>query len=244
LSNLLGNAEKFTPPGGRVVVTATGDAGKAVVRVRDNGAGIAPDVLPHLFEPFAQAPQTIDRARGGLGLGLSMVKSLIDLHGGTVDITSPGPGQGTVLTIVLPLARAQPPAAKRAPAADACSRRVLVIEDNEDAADTLKHVLSMIGHDVQVAYDGPTGLELARSFHPEVVFCDIGLPGMDGYEVARAFRREVDSREAYIVALTGYARPEDRQRAVDAGFDEHVAKPPSAAKLNRVLSAVPLRQLH
>jgi two-component system CheB/CheR fusion protein len=236
LSNLLGNAEKFTPRGGAVTVSLDANGTKAVLRVRDTGAGIAPSILEHLFEPFAQAPQTMDRTRGGLGLGLTMVKGLVELHGGTVNIASAGPGLGTEVTVLLPLDTN--PIAKGAVGKreSSHSRRIVVIEDNIDAADTLKDALAFYGHDVRVAYDGAAGLDLARTFQPEVVLCDIGLPGLDGYAVARAFRGDDTLKLTYLVALSGYARPEDLQRASEAGFDRHVAKPPSLETLDRFLS--------
>jgi two-component system CheB/CheR fusion protein len=186
----------------------------------------------HLFEPFAQAPQSLDRSRGGLGLGLAMVKGLIDLHGGTVQAASAGIGRGAEFSVRLPLipdpAKAAPPAAElpRGP-----KRRVVVIEDNVDAADSLRVVLALQGDDVQVAYDGPAGLALAREARPDVVICDLGLPGMDGYEVARAIRGDATLRDTYLVALSGYARPEDSERAAAAGFDHHIAKPPSRQQI-------------
>jgi len=242
LSNVLGNAEKFTPPGGHVCASLTRKGTTAELCIRDTGAGITSEVLEHVFEPFAQAPQTIDRARGGLGLGLSMVKGLMELHGGTVSITSAGRGFGTEVTLRLPIAT---PDQLQPRAADwqlqgKTRRRVLVIEDNEDAADTLSHALTVVGHEVQVAYDGSSGLECARLFNPEVVLCDIGLPGMDGYQVARKFREDVSLRGAFLVALTGYARPEDLQQALAAGFNEHVAKPPSIERLSDMLAHAPV----
>jgi two-component system CheB/CheR fusion protein len=240
LSNLLCNAEKFTPRDGIVVVSLRRDAERVLLRVRDSGAGIAPEVLEHLFEPFAQAPQTIDRTRGGLGLGLAMVRGLVELHGGRVDIASKGAGRGTEVIVALPLETAPE---KRAPSPDAAvinARRILVIEDNQDAADTLRDALALNGHQVQVAYDGQTGLAMAKTLRPEVVICDIGLPGMSGYAVATAFRAEEKLRGTYLVALSGYAQREDIQRAADAGFNRHIAKPPSLDELELVLAAAPI----
>ncbi len=188
LSNLLSNAEKFTPEGGRVTVEVRCEDGRALLKVRDTGAGIAPELKAHLFEPFTQGTQTLDRTRGGLGLGLAMVKGLVELHEGRVGLHSDGPGKGAEFSITLPLTEAPSPAAQRQRERVTRGRRVLVIEDNQDAAESLKDVLSLQGHEVQVALDGAQGLELARAFHPEIVLCDLGLPGMDGYEVARAFR--------------------------------------------------------
>jgi CheY-like chemotaxis protein len=192
-----------------------------------------------LFKPFMQAPQTLDHSRGGLGLGLAMVKGLVELHGGSVNVASAGPGAGADFTVRLPLAAVTPQAAsERAPPRKGRSgerRRVLVIEDNVDAADTLQLLLTLEGHDVRVAYDGRTGLAIAHDFHPEIVFCDIGLPGMDGYEVARAMRKDSALEGAWLFALSGYTRPEDRERAAEAGFDAHLAKPPSLEALEHAI---------
>jgi two-component system CheB/CheR fusion protein len=236
LGNLLGNAAKFTAPGGRVEVTVRREPASAAVSIRDTGVGIAPEVQEHLFEPFAQAPQTIARTRGGLGLGLATVKGLVELHGGTVALSSAGQGCGAEFTIRLPLTVAPAERRREPDLAAAHRRRVLVIDDNEDAASTLKEILELGGHDVRVALDGPGGVELASTFAPEVVVCDIGLPGMDGYAVARALRSHEGTREAYLVALTGYALPDDRRRAAEAGFDRHLAKPLAIDALERALA--------
>jgi CheY-like chemotaxis protein len=235
LTNLLGNAEKFTPRGQRVVVTLQQAHTKLLLDVRDTGVGIASDVLQHLFEPFAQAPQTMDRSRGGLGLGLATVKGLVELHGGTVTISSDGQDKGTSATVLLPLAQAASQVAVIAQKVPDCTRRVLIIEDNEDAAKTLRAALTMCGHEVEMAYDGSSGIKLARSFGPEVVICDVGLPLMDGYEVAQALRAMPSMRGVYLVALSGYAASEDVARAMAAGFDKHVAKPLSVEAIDRIV---------
>jgi PAS domain S-box-containing protein len=241
ISNLLANALKFTSRGGEVRIQLQPGAGSIVLSVADTGAGIPPEVLSHVFEPFAQAPQTLDRARGGLGLGLAMVKGLVELHGGTVSIRSGGLGMGTEVRVSLPIV-AEPVVRQPVPAAPLRRKlRVLVIEDNLDASDTLQLALTLNGHEVRSAADGVRGLELAAEFDPEVVICDIGLPGMDGYEVARAFRARDRLRYKYLVALTGYAQPEDVQRARDAGFDRHLAKPTNLDKLEQLLSDFPQR---
>ncbi len=239
VDNLLGNAAKFTPRGGSVEVSLRREEAKVALRVRDNGVGIAPEDRARLFEPFAQAAQTLDRTRGGLGLGLAMVKGLVELHGGSVSVASAGRGAGAELTVRLPLADGpvrSAPVAQRLPAR---RRRVLVIEDNRDAADSLAEALELSGQDTQVAYDCPTGIAMARKFRPEIVLCDIGLPGMDGYAVARAFRADEALKRTHLVALTGYAQPEDLKRAADAGFDLHVAKPPSLERLEHLLDEAP-----
>jgi two-component system CheB/CheR fusion protein len=241
LTNIVGNAEKFTPRGGFVMVSLHRRGDDAVISVRDNGAGISDDMLEHLFEPFVQAPQTMDRARGGLGLGLSMVKGLIELHGGNVTIKSAGLGQGSEVAIALPTVAAPTKKIDRREAMVSARRRVFVIEDNADAADTLSAALTVVGHQVEVAYDGISALEQARDFNPDIVFCDIGLPGMDGYGVARAFRDDAQLRDAHLVALSGYALPEDLRRATEAGFDSHVAKPPSMQQLLALIADLPWR---
>ncbi|HUJ61828.1 MAG TPA: ATP-binding protein [Kofleriaceae bacterium] len=243
VSNLLGNALKFTPPGGRVEVTIEHERGSAAIRVHDTGVGVAPELLPHVFEPFTQAPQSIDRAPGGLGLGLAMVKGFVELHGGTVDIASDR--GGTEIAIRLPLAprgTAQAMPEERVPVPVRLDRRrVLVIEDQHDSAGVLQTALTMLGLDVRIADNGRAGIEVARAFHPEVVLCDIGLPGMDGHEVARTFRRDHELRDTYLVALSGYAQPEDVERATRAGFSRHIAKPATIDTLARVIAEAPER---
>jgi two-component system CheB/CheR fusion protein len=249
LGNVLGNAKKFTPAGGRVAVTLSGEGREtnadgadgpiAVLRVRDTGVGIAPREVGRVFEPFSQGAPPVSRPRGGLGLGLAMVKGLVELHQGAVRIESEGVGRGTELTITLP---------QRSTAVgdDAPSdlrpmrcRRVLIIEDNVDAADTLRDVLTLGRHDVRVAYDARAGLVLAHRFRPEIVICDLGLPEMDGYEVARGFRGDPVLRGVYLVALSAYSQLEDRRRSAAAGFDQHLSKPPNLDALDRLLEEAP-----
>jgi len=238
VGNLLGNAVKFTPRGGRVEVLLEREGPEAVLHVCDNGIGIEPEVVERLFQPFSQAAQSLERARGGLGLGLALVRGLAELHGGTVSVRSEGKGRGAEFIVRLPLgtepaeARAVAPAA----AAPARPRKVLIIEDNVDAAESLQEMLALAGHDVHLAFDGPSGIAAARRLLPEVILCDIGLPGMDGYEVARTLRADPGLRQARLVALTGYALPEDRRRAQEAGFDHHVAKPPRPEVLDKILA--------
>ncbi len=240
LGNLLHNAAKFTPRGGEVAVTARAEGEWAVVTVRDSGVGIEADMLGRLFEPFAQADRTLDRSAGGLGLGLALVKGFVELHGGRVSARSEGPGKGAELTIRLPLAQA--PVSRVAPTSGEPraqhALRVLVIEDNVDAAESLEEALELDGHEVAVAHDGQEGLDKARVFAPDVVLCDIGLPTMDGYEVARAIRADGALHDVALVALTGYALAEDLARAAQAGFDRHLAKPPDLGTLERVLAEV------
>jgi len=246
IGNLLNNSAKFTPRGGTAVLSVEANGrGEAVIRVRDDGAGMSPQTLEHLFEPFEQAAQTLERSRGGLGLGLALVKGLVELHGGSVAAHSEGEGKGSELTVTLPLKSPAKPkrAAVPTPKRSASARRVLVIEDNVDAAESLREALELGDHDVAIAQSGPEGVEAARRFHPDVVLCDIGLPGLDGYGVARALRSDPDPRlrSMFLVALSGYALDEDVTKSREAGFDRHIAKPPSVEALEKLLAETPAR---
>jgi PAS domain S-box-containing protein len=241
VTNLLANAVKFTPRGGRVTVFLSIDqAGEhAVLRVTDTGTGIDPALLGRVFEPFTQADRTLDRTGGGLGLGLALVKGLVELHQGDVKAHSEGLGRGTELTVRLPLARVDVDTAGPPPRDGAVESalRVLIIEDDADVAEGLKGTLEMDAHQVTVARSGAEGLERARTSRPDVVLCDIGLPGMNGYDVAQAFRADSALRSTYLVALSGYAQADDVDRARAAGFDQHLAKPPRIERLKRLLAA-------
>ncbi|MGA7745129.1 MAG: GAF domain-containing protein [Polyangia bacterium] len=244
VGNLLQNAAKFTGPGGhtRVSVSTDDKSKRAVVRVADTGVGMDAPMLERLFQPFAQADTTLDRSKGGLGLGLALVRGLVELHGGTISAHSPGLGQGAEFVVRLPLALEQTAAdgpARSSTEAQGGRRRVLVIEDNIDAAESLREAIEFSGHEVEVAYNGPAGIAKAHQYKPEVVFCDIGLPGMDGFDVARAFRADHALKGAHLVALSGYALPEDVQRAFEAGFDQHLAKPPNLLSLEQTLAHMP-----
>jgi signal transduction histidine kinase/ActR/RegA family two-component response regulator len=239
VGNLLNNASKFTEHGGKATVSLEEDPrlGQVAIRIQDTGAGIAPEMLPRLFEPFIQADRSLARSRGGLGLGLAVVKGLAEMHAGTVSASSEGLGKGAEFTVRLPLDSSAAPTGtepREAPQS-APSRRVLVIEDNVDAADTLRQALELRGHAVEVAYTAESGLARVRASKPDVVFCDIGLPGMDGYEVGRAIRGDPALQATMLVALTGYAAPEDIHRSREAGFQYHVAKPPSFEEIERIL---------
>lgn len=240
IGNLLQNAAKFTPAGGKTSLSVELDASRseAVLTVRDTGSGIPRELMPRLFEGFAQADRTLDRSKGGLGLGLALVKHLIEMHGGSVSAQSEGPGRGAAFTVRLALEApvAREPRLSQKDQGAVIPRRVLVIEDNADAAESLREVLELEGHSVAVSPDAPSGLAKARAFRPEVVFCDIGLPGMDGHEVARVMRGDPELAHITLVALTGYAHPEDVARAKQAGFDEHLAKPPDLRALERILT--------
>lgn len=240
LGNLLQNAAKFTDAHGRVTVSVAPEPGDfAAVRVADDGIGIKPELLPRLFEPFMQADDSLHRSQGGLGLGLALMRGLVELHGGTVHAHSEGVGRGAEFTLRLPLAGRPGQATAEAPARDSppTTRRVLLIEDNLDAAETLAELLGLAGHEVETAHDGPAGFQKALSSRPDVVVCDIGLPGMNGYDVARAMRAEPSLAATVLVALTGYARPEDRQQALQAGFDHHLAKPLGLRELESLLAS-------
>jgi two-component system CheB/CheR fusion protein len=222
------------------VVSTEPDAGKAVVRVRDTGIGMEAKTLAGLFQPFLQADSSLDRSKGGVGLGLALVRGLVELHGGEVAATSEGLGMGSELIVRLPLATTDAAAPRvTSPSPPRRSRRVLVIEDNADAAASLQLLLTLEGHAAAVAQNGPDGLALALEFRPEVLLCDIGLPEMDGYEVARAFRSNPALAGTYLIALTGYGLPEDVQRSMEAGFDRHLTKPPSLERLNQMLASAP-----
>jgi PAS domain S-box-containing protein len=237
VGNLLDNAQKFTDPGGRIEVAVELDeaARTAEISVRDSGIGMPPGMPAQLFEPFAQPEASL--RRGGLGLGLALVKGLAELHRGAVAAASPGPGLGSVFTIRLPLVAAAPaesgaPAPPRTPG----RHRILVVEDNEDAADSLRLVLEMFGHEVAVARNGAEGVEIAARFRPGVVLSDIGLDGgMSGYDVARALRASPELRRTRLVAVTGYGQGDDRRRALEAGFDEHIVKPFDVDALCRLI---------
>ena len=241
VANLLTNAAKYTPDGGRIEVAAGRDGAAAVVRVADTGVGIPADMLPKVFDLFTQVGKHLERSQGGLGIGLALVKRLVEMHGGTVTADSPGAGRGSTFTVRLPLAAAAgppvespPPAAARPP-----GRRVLVVDDNADAADSLALLLTLFGHDARVAYAGPAAIEAAKAFRPEVVFLDIGLPGMSGYEVAAALRRDECCARATFVALTGWGAEEDRRRSREAGFHHHLTKPVEAAQLDQLFAPRP-----
>jgi signal transduction histidine kinase len=236
LANVLGNALKYTPPGGHVSVALEEVGRKAVLRVRDDGSGIAPDQLRRVFEMFAQVDATLDRSRGGLGLGLTVARTLVSMHGGTIEASSEGVGKGSTFVVTLPLAAGGAELAHPAasPAASRRPRRVLVVEDGDDNRETLKAALEQLGHEVLVSADGVTGAESAIQQAPEVVLVDIGLPGLDGYEVARLVRA-ARGPHVLLVALTGYGQPEDRRAALAAGFDVHLTKPVALDALAEVI---------
>ena len=238
VSNLLINAAKYTPPGGHIALTLAEEAGKAVLTVADDGIGISPDLLPRIFDLFVQAELSIDRSQGGLGIGLTLVHRLVELQGGTVEAKSAGLRQGSQFIVRLPVLEGAVPLAASTPAISKTPfvpHRILVVDDNVDAANTSALLLNLLGHKVKTAIDGVSGIEAARTFKPEVVLLDIGLPGMDGYEVARRLRNTPETADSLIIAISGYGQAEDRRRSKEAGFDHHVVKPATMEKLSALI---------
>jgi signal transduction histidine kinase/ActR/RegA family two-component response regulator len=226
VGNLLDNACKYTPTGGHVVISVEPIGNDAELSVRDDGSGIVPDLLPHVFDLFAQGQRTIDRAQGGLGLGLTVVRRLVELHGGSVAAESAGTNRGSTFTVRLPRAEAQAPVESSSDAQPAlATRRVVLVEDNADSRDVVSTLLRMKGHDVEIAVDGPAGLAALDSREVDVALVDIGLPGFDGAELARRVRGRTGGRDLILIALTGYGTPEDRATALAAGFDAFLVKP-------------------
>jgi two-component system CheB/CheR fusion protein len=245
VSNLLHNAAKYTEEGGHIWLTVERRLGEAWVRVRDDGLGIPTELLPQVFDLFTQGDRSLARSEGGLGIGLTLVKKLVELHGGGVEAHSEGPGRGSEFVVRLPVLPRQAPVEVGAEPdghTPVPPRRVLVVDDNVDAAESLALLLRVERHEVRTAHDGPTALHVAEAFRPEVVLLDIGLPRMDGYEVARRLRGQAGFQKALLVALTGYGQDEDRRRAEEAGFDAYLVKPADPAALHELL-AVSGRQL-
>ena len=245
LTNLLNNAAKYTPPGGEIRLTVEKDGGMVAIRVRDTGVGIPADLLPKVFELFTQGERSLDRAEGGLGIGLTLAQRLVKLHGGSIEARSEGPGQGSEFVVCLPLAAVPAEsgfsASRRAAGSrPGGSRRILVVDDNQDAADSLETLLELWGHQAWSAQDGPSALALVAEFQPEIILLDIGLPGMDGYEVARQIRALPAGGSALIVAVTGYGRSSDRLQSQEAGFDHHLVKPVQPEVLQELIASAKL----
>jgi signal transduction histidine kinase/CheY-like chemotaxis protein len=236
VGNLLQNAAKFTRRGDTVTVSVRAADGAEEISVRDTGAGIDATLLPDMFQPFVQGERTLARTQGGLGLGLALVKGITELHGGTVRAESAGRGKGAEFVVRLPVVPAGVTRERQHPGPELTNerRKVLVVEDSVDAAESLADLVTMLGHDVEVAYDGPSAIEKAGANPPDVVLCDIGLPGMSGYEVAKALRAK-GATGIQLVAVSGYAQPEDLEAALEAGFDRHIAKPPNPDDIERLL---------
>ncbi|WP_165924815.1 response regulator [Lysobacter sp. N42] len=238
-ANLISNAIKYSDPARAIRIEAEIDEGDVLVHVRDGGIGLAPEQIAAIFEPFAQVDTSIERARGGLGIGLTLVKRLVEMHGGRVEASSEGLGHGATFTVRLPMgtptvAADLPPS----PIPAALPRRVLVIDDNCDSADTLALMLEMLGHEAQRIYDPRAAQEAVERFGPDVVFLDIGMPGISGYDVARALRAAPGGERLTLVAVTGWGQPEDRRRTAEAGFDHHLVKPPEIEGICRILGAL------
>jgi signal transduction histidine kinase len=240
LSNLLHNAAKFTEAGGQIALQLAPEEGWARLSVTDTGRGIEPKLLPHIFESLTQADRSLERSKGGLGLGLALVKGLVELHGGRVAAASEGVNRGTAVTVWLPLAPT--PASSPLPAASrqlaVRCLRVLIIEDNADAAASLAALLGVYGHQAEVAYTGPDGVEAVARFSPDVVLCDLGLPGISGFEVARLLRADPKNARLHLIAVSGYGQEEDHQTALAAGFDQALVKPVDPESLRHLLAGL------
>jgi two-component system CheB/CheR fusion protein len=242
VANLLSNSAKFTEPGGRIRIELTHQDEEAVVRVTDNGIGIPPELLPAIFDLFVQAERSLDRAEGGLGLGLTLVRRLTELHGGSIEAHSRGRGQGAEFIVRLPALRSVP-AALSAPTHPArhnggiAPRRILIVDDSADAAESSAMLLRLDGHETQTVFDGTSVLEAVQRFKPEIVLLDIGLPGLNGFEVARRLRDLPGGKQLLVVALSGYGQAQDRRQSRDAGFDQHLVKPVDSEQLSAVIAS-------
>jgi CheY-like chemotaxis protein len=246
-SNLLSNSAKYTERGGQIYVTAERQGESVMIRVRDTGVGIPPEMLTQVFEMFAQVDSSLGRAGGGLGIGLSLVKQLVEMHNGRISATSPGMGQGSEFTVQLPLLVSEANNVAKAPAHDYSGRalEVVVADDNVDAARTLAMLLRKQGHHVHIVHDGQQAVQAVVERHPDLAILDIGMPVLSGYEAAARIREELGPRDGvYLAALTGWGQEEDRRRALDAGFDAHVVKPVEASRLNAILDAAAHHHSH
>jgi CheY-like chemotaxis protein len=246
---LLTNAVKYTDANGQILVTAQREGNQAVLRVKDTGIGIATDALPHIFDLFVQADQAGKRSQGGLGIGLTLVRNLVEMHQGTIEARSDGLGKGSEFVVRLPVATQEPSETSDAAPTDklrtatATAHRLLVVDDNKDAANSLAALLRLQGHEVRVAHNGLSGLEIAKTYRPEMIFLDIGMPEMDGYEVARRLRNDQDLKNIVLAALTGWGQQADRQRTAEAGFDHHLVKPADSKIVESLVADLHLRGL-
>ena len=238
--NLLNNAAKYTKRGGHIWLTAEREGSDAVVSVRDNGIGIPGDMLSRIFDMFTQVDRSLERSQGGLGIGLTLVRRLVEMHDGSIEARSNGPDEGSEFVVRLPLyiqPPQEPPPRSDGPRAAALSGcRILVVDDNKDSADSLGMLLRLKGNDIRTAHDGLEAVEVAETFHPELVLLDIGLPKLNGYEVARRIRQQPWGRDMILVALTGWGQDEDRRRSQEAGFNFHIVKPVELAALEKLLA--------
>ncbi len=239
--NLLANSAKYSESGSRIHVTGRLEGKDAIIEVRDNGIGIAPAFLPHVFGMFSQGDRSLARSEGGLGIGLTMVHRLVDLHGGTVEAHSDGVGQGSTFTVRLPAQDGESSALALVDSTEeeTVKTRILIIDDNIDLAQSWCRLLQLKGHECATAHDGGNGLQMARSFRPNWIFLDLGLPHMDGYEVLRQLRQDEATKDATIIAITGYGQEDDRHLALAAGFDDYLAKPLDQAALSAILQGRP-----
>jgi two-component system CheB/CheR fusion protein len=242
LSNLLNNSAKYSAARSEIALVVAEAPDSVTFEVRDNGAGISPELLPHIFHLFIQDARPLDRSQGGLGIGLSIVKQLVEMHQGTVSAASEGIGRGCTFSIRLPRMAAPDRAATDCVAPTAPKRRILVVDDNADIADSLAMLLRLEGHDVATAYSGPETFEAVQRVKPEAVFLDIGLPQMDGYEIARRLRADPAAKRVHLIALTGYGQEHDRERALEAGFGAHLVKPADINAVNHILASLPAGQ--
>jgi CheY-like chemotaxis protein len=243
VSNLLTNAAKYTPPGGKITLMVEQDGDDAMISVTDNGIGIPSESLRSVFEMFSQVGRNMDQSQGGLGIGLALVRNLVSLHGGTVTATSEGVGKGSTFIVRLPMDHTEELYDDKTTSSTVMETahktfRILVADDNTDAAQSLASLLKLYGHEIQIAQNGAQALQIANAFQPEVVFLDIGMPGMAGYEVARELRKIAGLERIRIVAVTGWGTEEDRARSKAAGFDSHFTKPLSPAAITKLLKEI------
>ncbi len=245
LGNLLNNAAKYTEDGGHIWISAIRFGSDVVIRVRDTGIGLAPEMISRVFDLFTQANRTLDRSQGGLGIGLTLVRSLVEMHGGTVSAESEGMGRGSEFVVRLPALADHTNESEvqktRTPAV-AASRRLLIVDDNVDSAESMAELLALVGHEVRIAHDGPAALREAEAHKPDVILLDIGLPRMNGYEVVRRIREDLDLQNATLIAMTGYGQDEDRRKTHEAGFDHHLVKPVSLEQVSRILQSIAVVQ--
>jgi CheY-like chemotaxis protein len=243
LGNLLTNAGKYTEPGGHIWLTAERLGSDVAVSVKDTGVGIPPEMVPKVFDVFTQVGRSLERSQGGLGIGLSLVKRLVEMHGGTVTARSDGAGRGSEFVVRLPILIAPPmapprPELTRVPPATP-ARRILIVDDNQDSADTLDMLLALIGNETETAKDGVEAVEKAAAFRPDVILLDIGLPKMNGYETCRTIREQPWGHDIVMVALTGWGQEEDRRQSKEAGFNDHMVKPVDHDALLKLLASLP-----
>jgi CheY-like chemotaxis protein len=241
-ANLLNNSAKYMNRGGRIWLTAERQGNDVVVSVKDTGIGIAADQLPWLFQMFSQVDSSLERSQGGLGIGLTLVKRLVEMHGGQIEVRSEGLGQGAEFVVRLPVVVAAPgrraAGATDEPAAPKSSLRILIVDDNRDAADSLVMLLRIMGNDTRTAYDGQEGVEVAGEFRPDVILPDIGLPKLDGYEACRRIREQSWGKDVVLIAVTGWGQEEDRRLSHEAGFDYHMVKPVDPQDLMKLLAGL------